>query len=202
MISPVNIGSLLLKIVLKTFLLAGCALILPACMVLDQLAQPVEQASLQKRLTYPRSDVVAVGMVEQLIAKQESLLIAEQQDPEGWPLPAIDVVVMYEQQLCRQDKALRAELLARLKNAEDLPSRFQTLVLASCAPDFTPSVLARSLKQVRQARSWPASYEAYFDLQERHQQALVRLENLYGSLKEHMDTTIEKLTEIEVQTQP
>ena len=185
----------------KLALVVG-TLLLPACAVLDQLSQPAVQASMQKRLTYSHSDAAAMAMIQQLVDSRESLLIPEQEDAEGWPLPAVDVVVMYEQQLCQQDKAVRSDLLAKLKNAEDLPSRFQTLVLASCAPDFTPSVLARSLKQVRQARKWPASYEAYFDLQERHQQALLRLENLYGSLKEHMDTTIEKLTEIEVQTQP
>lgn len=185
----------------KLALVVG-TLLLPACAVLDQLSQPAVQASVQKRLTYSHSDAAAMAMIQQLVDSRESLLIPEQEDAKGWPLPAVDVVVMYEQQLCQQDKAVRSDLLAKLKNGEDLPSRFQTLVLASCAPDFTPSVLARSLKQVRQARKWPASYEAYFDLQERHQQALLRLENLYGSLKEHMDTTIEKLTEIEVQTQP
>lgn len=191
---------------MKTWLtlavLFGCLTGLPGCGVLTELSPGAADDRLQKRLTYSQSDAVAMELIGQLVAQRESLLIPEQSDPDGWPLPAVDVVIMYEQQLCELDKAVRSGLLSQLKNNEALPARFQVLMLSSCAPDFTPAVLARALKEVREARRWPASYQAYFDLLERHQQALVRLENLYGNLKERMDTTIEKLTEIEVETQP
>ncbi|MDX1695552.1 MAG: hypothetical protein R3208_17440 [Ketobacteraceae bacterium] len=177
-------------------------MVMSACALLDGWSQPLDQSNLQKRLTYSQSDVVATGLIKQLVDNQESLLIGEQADPDGWPLPPVSVVIMYEKQLCGLEKPVRQDLMNRLKTSETLPDRFQTLLLASCAPDFTPAVLARSLKQVRGAREWPISYEAYYDLLDRHQQALVRLENLYGNLKEQMDTTIEKLTEIEVESQP
>ena len=176
-------------------MLQGCAL--------KHLAQPAAESSvLQKRLAYDHSEVVTLNLVESLIAGEETLLVAAQSTPDGWPLPSISTVVLVEEKLCAVDKSKRQQWLNEYKNDPGLPSQFQLLLLASCAPDFTPSVLARSLKQVRNARQWPATYLAYFDLLERHHQALVRLENLYGNLKQRMDSTIEKLTEIEVQTQP
>lgn len=191
-----------MKTLLKLVGLCGWLAILSGCALLEALSPETDDYRVQKRLTYSQSDAVAAELITQLVSDRQSLLIPEHSNPDGWPLPSVGVVMMYEQQLCALDKAVRGELLNQLKNADSLPPRFQALVLASCAPDFTPSVLARSLKQMRDARRWPAPYQAYFDLLERHQQSLVRLEKLYGNLKERMDTTIEKLTEIEVETQP
>lgn len=200
-----------MKLVIKPFqrllMLIGLAISLLALLVGCQMPFAVQSASVdtkttQKRLTANHSDAKVVLMLQHIISQQETLLIEEQQDENGWPLPDIGVVVLYETELCQLEKEIRSARLNRYKNAKDLMSRFETLLLASCAPDFTPSVLARSVKQVRQSREWPQSYLAYFDMLERHQQALLRLEKLYGNLKQHMDTTIEKLTEIEVETQP
>ena len=145
---------------------------------------------LQKQLTGEHSDAKIIALLQQLIAQQQTLLTREQVDAGGWPLPNIAVVILYETELCQLDKQVRSARLNRFKNDKTLMARFETLLLASCAPDFTPSVLARSVKQVRQAREWPHSYLAYFDLLERHQQALLRLEKLYGNLKLRMDTTL------------
>ncbi|PIE42167.1 MAG: hypothetical protein CSA49_00545 [Gammaproteobacteria bacterium] len=163
----------------------------------------------QKRLTEPHTEAEKIELVDQLVSSSSHLLLAEQQDPNGWPLPPMGVVLLYEQRLCQLPRAQRNKQISLLQSGSGLPSAFDTLLLASCEPDFTPSVLARSLKRLRGFREWPASYLAYFNLLERHLQALGRLENLYGNLKENygnlkekMDTTIEKLTEIEVETQP
>lgn len=177
-------------------------LLLASCELPSRISASKTAEQLQKRLTYSHSDARIAQMVTQLVDERKPLLIADQANSDGWPLPDIGVVVLYEQTLCELPKSERDGLLTELKNDSGLPERFQVLLLSSCAPDFTPSVLARSLKQVRAARQWPPSYDAYFKLLERHHKALVRLENLYGNLKERMDTTIEKLTEIEVETQP
>lgn len=179
-----------------------------ACSVLEQSLPAGNPLSPQQRLIQPQMDAVVSDLIAELVTQQQSLLIANASDSaengevQGIPLPPLEVVLIYEQTLCAQPKMQRADLMAQLKSAADLPSRFQLLILASCAPDYTPAILAMALKQVRTARQWPPGYEAYWDLMERHHQALFRLENLYGNLKDRMDTTIEKLTEIEVQSEP
>ena len=189
--------SLLLATGLVLMSVQGCKIATP-----DAKGKVEEPATLQKRLTGNHSEAVTVQLLETVIAADQTLLITDQISEHGWPLPAIETVVLYEYQLCQMSREQRSRYLEKYKAATDLPQQFETMLLASCAPDITPSALALSLKQVRAARSWPKSYLAYFDSLERHQQALVRLEKLYGNLKQQMDTTLEKLTEIEVQTQP
>ena len=177
-------------------LLLACSVNPPAKVQLKPSGQT------QKRITHQKSDVLINNMLDTLIEAKKPLLIPEQGSVDQWPLPKIGTVIRYEKKICQLSKGERAERLVKARAEQGLPSQFETLVLASCAPDFTPAILAMALKKVRQARDWPADYQAYFNLLERHQQALVRLEKLYDNLKQRMDATIEKLTEIEVQTQP
>ncbi|MCG8672807.1 MAG: hypothetical protein MI867_25625 [Pseudomonadales bacterium] len=191
---------------LLTFSILGCHLNPIAKSESNSLAKPAEVAfklqPLQKRVSQQQPKQVMHTLLTQIIAKSDTLLVAEQQYEKGWSLPNIDTVLQYEQLLCELDKKHRNKRLEKLQARRSFANQFETLLLASCEPDFTPSVLARSLKQVRASRDWPESYSAYFDVQERHWAALMRLENLYGNLKQKMDNTIDKLTEIEVQTQP
>lgn len=191
-----------MKAILKVVAVVILPLALLGCEAIYMAGNKGQPDHLQKRLTFQHSDAVTVGLIDRLIKKEQPLLFSGQVDPDGWPLPSVDTVVLYEQRLCQLEKEKRMALLNRYKSGKGLAETFETLLLASCAPDYTPAILAMSIKQICNLREWPASYMAYFDLLERHQQALLRLEKLYGNLKERMDTTIDKLTEIEVETQP
>ena len=169
---------------------------------LQKIQEVAQGGPLQKRLAHTQSQALQVKYIDQLVKQSEQLLLEEQKGPHGWPLPPIGVVALYERHLCQLSRDQRNTRLSSLQSEASFSNAFESLLLASCEPDFTPSVLARSLKQVNGYREWPESYLAYFNLLERHLQALSRLEKLYGNLKEKMDTTIEKLTEIEVETQP
>lgn len=113
--------------------------------------------------------------------------------------PSLESLVTFRQQACQRPEEERDRMLRDYREKTSEESVLRTLMLATCAPEKTPGLLANSLVEARSLERPPPGFPAFLDLLAAEAQAYSLLERRLRQTQQKLEDMIEGIRAIEAE---
>ncbi len=113
--------------------------------------------------------------------------------------PSLESLVTFRQQACQRPEEERDRMLRDYREKTTDESVLRTLMLATCAPERTPGLLANSLVEARSLERSPPGFPAFLDLLAAEVQAYSLLERRLRQTQQKLEDMIEGIRAIEAE---
>lgn len=111
----------------------------------------------------------------------------------------LESLLVYRERACRLSEGSRDELLRGYRELETPTAVMATLMLASCAPDKTPGLLANSLVEARRLENNTPGFDGLLSLLEAQLRSYSLIETELKKTRSRLDEMINGLREIEAE---
>ncbi len=111
----------------------------------------------------------------------------------------LESLVIFRHQACQQSEEERDQLLSTYREKTTDEAVLGTLMLATCAPDQTPGLLANSLLEARSLDQPPPGFAAFLDLLAAEAKSYSLLERRLRQTQQKLDDMIEGIRAIEAE---
>lgn len=113
--------------------------------------------------------------------------------------PSLESMVTFRQKACQRPEEERDRMLRDYRDKASDESVLRTLMLATCAPEKTPGLLANSLVEARSLERSPPGFSAFLDLLAAEAQAYSLLERRLRQTQQKLEDMIEGIRTIEAE---
>lgn len=127
------------------------------------------------------------------------VVLQERSEPTFVPRSEAQALLGYRRVQCARPKEERDALLQGYLEQSSKQAVMRTLMLASCAPDQTPGLLANALVKARNMEPHPEDVAALLDLLAAQAESYALLERRLNSTQKKLDDMIQGIRAIEAE---
>ncbi|ABC28289.1 hypothetical protein HCH_01428 [Hahella chejuensis KCTC 2396] len=146
---------------------------------------------------------VALGLLVQSGCKNLALVTnAVGGDPnsplllERVPAPGLADILEQRDKHCQRSKEARSRRLERM-TSKNQAEAFETIMIASCEPDYYPGVMQTALLSLRKHQDWSSGAQSFIKLMQDVSDSQQRMLAYNQKLKQKLEQTIEAIGAIE-----